>query len=100
MKSLPSKLWAAAPYLATIVAFAGVASPADAQGYWDRWSAPPPARAGHVDPMVRPYGPGAYSENGVHVYVPANCYVSREQVWRNGALMWRPVKTCPAPGYR
>ena len=68
---------------------------------WDRWSPPRPSTPpGQVGPQVRPYGPGAYMENGVVVYVPANCYVSREQVWSNGALVWRPIKTCPSPGYR
>lgn len=55
---------------------------------------------GQVDPNVRPYGPGTYSENGFTVYIPANCYVSREQVLIGGRLVWRPVKTCPSPGYR
>lgn len=74
------------------------ASAAQAQ-HWDRWSPPPPV-PGQVDPNVRPYGPGAYMENGAIVYVPTNCYVSREQVLQNGRLVWRPLRTCPSPGYR
>ncbi len=56
--------------------------------------------AGAVHPNYQPYGPGAYTENGSIVYVPQNCYVSREQVYRNGQLVWQPLKTCPSPGYR
>jgi hypothetical protein len=56
--------------------------------------------AGQVDPNIRPYGPGTYSENGFTVYIPANCYVSREQVLLSGRLVWRPIRTCPSPGYR
>lgn len=55
---------------------------------------------GGAHPNFRPFGPAYYYENGVYVDIPPNCYVSREQRLQDGRLVWRPIRTCPSPGYR
>ena len=100
MKKLLSRVFGRAVAPTLLLCAAALPAAALDGPIWDRWSTPPSVPPGQVDPHIRPYGPGIYMENGVVVYAPANCYVSREQVLQNGALVWRPLRTCPSPGYR
>ena len=81
--------------IATVLAASMTA--AFAQGRAQRFDAPIPGR---ISPEGPQYGPGSYTENGVTVHAPRNCYVSREQRLQGGQLVWRPLVTCPYDDFR